>query len=70
MGSKKRICLLLLPVLWATRNLWDLGSLTYYAWDEEYVLAEFISGAVKRVDVTGIDDTEMILKIIDELVCK
>lgn len=70
MGSKKRICLLLLPVLWTTRNLWDLGSLTYicYAWDEEYVLAEFISGAVKKVNVTGIDDTEMILKIIDELV--
>jgi len=67
MESKQEICDLLLPVLQATQDLHDLISLTYVH-DEEYVYVELARGHIYKVCVVGESGTEMILKIIDEIV--
>jgi len=67
MESKQEICDLLLPVLQVTQDLHDLVSLTYVH-DEEYVYAKFARGQSYEICVVEESGTEMILKIIDEIV--
>ncbi|MBR2255856.1 MAG: hypothetical protein IJ899_00635 [Blautia sp.] len=54
MEDKQRICDLLLPVLQATRDLYDLQKLEYSRIDEweEIVTATFANGYEKRANVS------------------
>ena len=65
--NKQKICDLLLPVLQATRNLYDLVSLVY---DEtnETVKATFVTGYMKIANVAADSGTSMIRDIIGQIV--
>lgn len=65
--NKQKICDLLLPVLQATRNLYDLVSLVY---DEknETVKATFVTGYTKIANVAADSGTSMIRDIIGQIV--
>lgn len=66
--NKYKICDLLLPALQATRDLWDLKSLTYEKnGDKETVIAEFISGHIKRANVSMDSGLAMIRDITRQL---
>jgi len=72
MGSKQKICDLLLTLLQSTRDLSELASLDYVCDEEgvctkEYVYAEFACGHIFRICIFGDRDTEMISTIINEL---
>ena len=64
--NKQKICDLLLPVLQATRNLYDLVSLVY---DEksETVKATFVTGYTKIANVAADSGTSMIRDIIGQI---
>lgn len=64
--DKKRICALLLPVLQATRNLFDLATLEY---DEqrEVVIATFENGYSKTANVAADSGTSMIKDILKQI---
>lgn len=65
MEDKQRICDLLLPVLQATRDLYDLQKLEYSRIDEweEIVTATFVTGYEKRANVSMDSGVAMIRDI-------
>ena len=67
--NKQEICDLLVPVLKATRNLYDLEKLTYIKTDyREDVVATFTSGYEKTACVNMDSGTAMIRDIIVQIV--
>lgn len=69
MENKKEICKALLPVLQMTRNLYDLVDLDYVKTERyEIVIATFINGATKKVNVHLDSGTAMIMDIIRQIV--
>ena len=71
MEDKQKICTMLLPVLQATRNLYNLIRLEYdrnkYGCDE-VVIATFANGAQKVANVSLDSGTAMILDILRQIV--
>ena len=70
MEDKQKILDLLLPALQATRNLYDLVSLKYI-WcsdREEYVVATFANGYMKKVNVSVDSGTAMILDVVRHII--
>ena len=67
MENKQKICDLLVPVLRETRNLEDLLALDYDA-QHEVVIATFLNGAEKHVNVAMDSGTSMIRDIIAQIV--
>ena len=65
MEDKQRICDLLLPVLQATRDLYDLQKLVYSRINEydEIVTATFANGYEKRANVSMDSGVAMIRDI-------
>ena len=68
--DKQKICDLLLPVLQATRELYDLVSLEYVEQDEytELVKGKFANGAEKVANVSLNSDVAMIRHIVEQIV--
>lgn len=67
MEDKQKICDLLAEALRATRNAWDVESLTYDK-DKEIVEVRFLGGN-RRINVAMDSGTAMIRDIVNHLGC-
>lgn len=69
MEDKQKILDLLLPALQATRDLYDLVSLTYKqeARDFQTVTATFINGATKKINVSLDSGVAMVWDVVGRL---
>ena len=68
MENKQKICDLLAETLRATRNAWDVKSLTYDK-EKEIVEVRFVGGWNRRINVAMDSGTAMIRDIVNHLGC-